>query len=148
PFRGFLHARAADPQSGPAWLFVGTRTFADLPYVGELREWVARQKLELRVAFSREPRRLTSVRGDPVAWPAPPGRVDALLDDDAGRAAIWHLLRSRADGGAEGSFYICGQAGFAHTVIQALKRVIARHGVEPDPMIRRMMAHGRLMLDV
>jgi len=90
----------------------------------------------------------------PVAGPA--GRVDALLDDDTDGAAIWHLLRSRDDGGAGGCFYICGQAGFAHTVIQALKRVIARHMPDPggdhqaavDATFRRMMAHGRLMLDV
>jgi sulfite reductase alpha subunit-like flavoprotein len=156
PFRGFLQARAADRRSGPAWLFVGTRTFSDLPYMGELRGWVAGGHLELRVAFSREPKRLRNERGDFVAVPGPSGYVDALLEDEADSAAIWRLLNSRDNGGAEGCFYICGQASFAHTVIKGLKRVIAQHlpdtggdrGAATEQLFRRLVAHGRLMQDV
>jgi len=156
PFRGFLQARAADRRSGPAWLFIGTRTFSDLPYTGELREWVAGGQLELRVAFSREPKRLRNERGDFVAVPGASGYVDALLEDDADSAAIWRLLNGRDAGGAEGCFYICGQASFAHTVIKALKQVIAHHvpdaggdrGAITEQLFRQLVARGRLMLDV
>ena len=108
------------------------------------------------MAFSREPRRLRSEREIGAASQARPGYVDALLDDPADGAALWDLLNSRDAGGAEACFYICGQASFARTVIKALKRVIARHlpdgGDDPsaaaEAVYRRMLARGRLMLDI
>jgi hypothetical protein len=66
------------------------------------------------------------------------------------------MLRDRRDGGEEGYFYICGQTRFAHTVILALKRIIARFLPEAsgpdDPRVqlyfRRLVAEGRLMCDI
>lgn len=156
PFRGFLHGRAAD--AGPAWLFIGTRTFADLPYAQELAAWIGQGRLELRVAFSQEAKRLTFADGTFATAPGRRGHVDMLLEDEADSRTLWQMLQSRQDGGSQACFYICGQARFAHTVIGALKKVIARHhpgaqaggdaGAIVDDFFRKLVAGGQLMLDI
>lgn len=154
PFRGFLQQRAADHRSGPNLLFLGVRTMADVPYEQELRAWVAQGKLDLHAAFSREPRRLSCERGDLRLVPGAAGHVDALLRDDAAEALLWQCLKSQADGGSGGYFYICGPARFAHTVVEAVKALIARRlpgeHRERDATLffRKMMAQGRFMQDV
>jgi sulfite reductase (NADPH) flavoprotein alpha-component len=156
PFRGFVQQRAADPRSGPNLLFLGARTLTDVPYEAELRRWVAEGKLDLHAAFSREPRRISCERGELRVVPGAEGYVDNLLQDEATEAKIWRCLQEPSDGGSGGYFYICGQASFAHTVIEGIKALIARRlGGEPGQraheaalVFRRMMAHGRFMLDV
>ncbi|MCB0168789.1 MAG: hypothetical protein KDI79_31470, partial [Anaerolineae bacterium] len=156
PFRGFVQQRAAEANAGPNWLFLGVRTLADVPYQAELKAWVGQGDLKLRVAFSREAQRLTFDRGDFVLTPGSKGYVDHLLDDEADAPTLWRYLQSRQDGGLGGYFYVCGQANFAHTVIEGLKRVIARYLPASTPdnaeavnhFFRQMVAQGRLMLDV
>jgi sulfite reductase (NADPH) flavoprotein alpha-component len=127
PFRGFLEHRAAQAESGPNWLFLGTRSLGDLPYGAELRNWVAQGKLNLRVAFSREEQRLESDQGQLVLRSSAKGYVDHLLEDEAVSALLWQYLQRQEDGGLEGYFYICGQANFGHTVIEGIQGLIARH---------------------
>lgn len=156
PFRGFVQQRAAEANAGPNWLFLGVRTLADVPYQAELKEWVGQGDLHLRVAFSREAQRLTFDRGDFVLVPGQKGYVDHLLDDAADAPTMWRYLQSQQDGGLGGYFYVCGQANFAHTVIEGLKRVIARYLPASTPdnaeavnhFFRQLVAQGRLMLDV
>ncbi|MCB0172205.1 MAG: hypothetical protein KDJ97_16780 [Anaerolineae bacterium] len=156
PFRGFVQQRAVEANGGPNWLFLGVRTLADVPYQAELKDWVGRGDLNLRVAFSREAQRLTFDRGDFVLLPGQKGYVDQLLDDEADAPTLWQYLQSQQDGGLGGYFYVCGQANFAHTVIEGLKRVIARSLPASTPdndeavnhFFRQMVAQGRLMLDV
>ena len=159
PFRSFMEHRAAQPESGPNWLFLGTRCVADLPYESELRAWVAQEKLNLRVAFSREEQRLESEQGEFVLRPGQKGYVDRLLEDEAISTMLWQYLQSLENGGLEGYFYICGQANFGHTVIEGIQRLIARHlpetvGDKGDKaaaarvFFRHVTGQNRFMLDI
>ena len=156
PFRSFMEHRAAQSESGPNWLFLGTRTAADVPYEPELRAWVAQKKLNLRVAFSREANRLESEHGECLLRPGQKGYVDGLLEDPAIAALLWQYLQSIEDGGLGGYFYICGQANFGHTVIEGIKRLIARHlpatvGDKEEAarvFFRHLTGQNRFMLDI
>jgi sulfite reductase (NADPH) flavoprotein alpha-component len=156
PFRGFMQQRALQCGSGANWLFVGTRSFTDLPYESELRAWVAQGKLNLRVAFSREDKRLEFEQGNFLLQPGQRGYVDKLLEEPANSLVLWQYLQSLEQGGLEGYFYICGQASFAYTIIESIKRLIVRH--LPDTIqdkdeaarrfFRRLMGQNRFMLDI
>jgi sulfite reductase (NADPH) flavoprotein alpha-component len=64
-------------------------------------------------------------------------------------------MREEEDGGKSGHFYVCGQAGFAHSVMTALRAVCARcaHGSQHEReqtarmAMRRMVATGRYCQD-
>ncbi|NEQ81271.1 MAG: hypothetical protein F6K26_13790 [Moorea sp. SIO2I5] len=156
PFRGFMEQRRAESKSGPNWLFIGTRTFGNLPYIQELKTLVAEDQLHLRVAFSREDKKLAFEQGYFVLQPGQKGYVNLLLEDEADSTILWEYFKSIDEGGLEGYFYICGQASFGHTVIKAILKLIARHlpdtienkQEEAKILLRRLVGQGRLMLDI
>jgi len=136
PFWGFVKARAADPRSGPTWLFCAARTRAELPYYQELKAFEAQGAIELRTAFSRE-----EVDG------TPPRRIDAAVRDPQIAAALRDLLSS--DGGTPGAlFYVCGQAAFAATILDSLREVAAEDPEAGRVAVRRLVGDGRLMTDL
>jgi len=142
PFVGFLEARIAEPRAGPNWLLVSVRTRAQVPYVDRLSGWAQAGHLELRLALSRE------TDGD-----VPPQRIDALMQAPDTAPALWELLRSRGDDGAV--FYVCGQGGFASTVLAALEGIARDHldgtpqqrAGEATRLIRQLVVDRRVMLD-
>ena len=81
--------------------------------------------------------------------PRPDGYLDTQIEAEAG--ALWDLLRSRADGGTEGYFYVCGRTNIAASVITALQSVIRLHVPNPteaEAMFFQLVADRRLLLDV
>jgi sulfite reductase (NADPH) flavoprotein alpha-component len=156
PFRGFLQARSQQAGCGEAHLFLGTTSPDRLPYREELERWVAAGQLNLHVAFSRAQICIEFCNGHLIEQPGPSGYVDRLMEQPENAGRLWELLRDRRDGGEEGYFYLCGQTRFAHTVIAALKKIIARFLPEAsgsdDPRVqlyfRRLVAEGRLMCDI
>ncbi len=138
PFWGFVKARAADPRSGPTWLFCAARTRAELPYYEELNALATDGALELRTAFSRE-----EVDG------RPPRRIDAALREPGTAAVLRDLLRGDAVPGAAGAlFYVCGQAAFAATILDSLREIAAEDEDEGRVAVRRLVGEGRLMTDL
>jgi sulfite reductase (NADPH) flavoprotein alpha-component len=159
PFRGFLQDRIAKGAK-QNWLFLGVHTPETLPYKEELTALAATGSVEIRVIFSRAQGKLRVVRNaDGAALkfvPGEKGYVDKLILEPTDSAVLWKLLRSPDEGGPGGYFYICGQTGFAHTVLESLQKLIAQHlGPEHSPedlavrqYIRRLSAQNRLMQDI
>lgn len=137
PFWGFVKARAADPRSGPTWLFCAARTRAELPYFAELDAFAKDGALELRTAFSRE-----EVDG------TPPRRIDAALREPETAAALRGFLNGDPGSAGAALFYVCGQAAFAATVLDALREVAAEDEGDGRPAVRRLVGEGRLMTDL
>ncbi|MGH9126425.1 MAG: cytochrome b5 domain-containing protein [Acidimicrobiales bacterium] len=126
PFHGFLQDRLANPHSGPTWLFAGTRTEAELCYAGELAAWEAEGKLIVRTAFSR---------GDPRR------RIGEVMKAPANATTLREYLTPE-----EGAyFYVCGQAGFAASVLDTLRDVAGEDGRQ---VVRRLLGGGRFMQDI
>jgi sulfite reductase alpha subunit-like flavoprotein/cytochrome b involved in lipid metabolism len=130
PFIGFLEQRAASG-GGRNLLLLGVRTLAQAAYRERLDAWAAEGVVDVRLAVSGE-----AVDGHP------PRRIDALVAEHADE--LWDLLQGTA------RFYICGQGGFAASILTALEAVAAeRVGADEAPrVLRRLMADRRLMLDV
>jgi sulfite reductase (NADPH) flavoprotein alpha-component len=129
PFRGFLQERTKAPQGGENWLFFGTRTAEELFFRDEFERWAAQGRLELRVAFSAadiDLRFAPEEGGRFVIEPSRRRRIDRLIEDDAHASMLWDLLRSEQAGGRGAHFYVCGQTGFAVSVMRALLAVIQR----------------------
>jgi sulfite reductase alpha subunit-like flavoprotein len=158
PFRGFLLQRELQSASGENWLYFATRTRKELYYADELARLVSAEKLRLRVAFSREDV-WARFDADAGTWMFDPGdrqRLPSVMEEDANAALLWDLMRSTADGGRGAYFYVCGQAGFASSVYQSLRRIVARFMVgTPDArdraaaeLLRRLFAERRYMQDV
>ncbi len=138
PFWGFVNARAADPSSGPTWLFCAARSRAELPYYEELAALAAEGAIELRTAFSRE-----EVDGRPAR------RVDVALREPETAAALRSLLRSDGPDIDAALFYVCGQAAFAATILDGLRDVAAEEdGGDGRLAVRRLVGEGRLMTDL
>ena len=151
PFRGFIADRS-DRESGQNWLFFATRSAGQLYCEAELADAVARGNLAVRVAFTAEDGVLEAGFGEPITRrEAPRARIDAAIArDPAIQEVLWELLRSRREGGKEAWFYVCGRAGFAQSVIGAL-RAVADRFLPPDQarlVVPQLVADGRFMLDV
>ncbi len=136
PFRSMLLERSRQAQRAETWLYFATRTRADLYHGDELRRLEADGVLQLRVALSAEP--------------GHEQRIGALLleDDNARR------LRRLIDEGAV--LYVCGRAGFAGAVTDAIAAVLERFAEGSDRErcdhaahgLRRLVGEERYLLEV
>jgi sulfite reductase alpha subunit-like flavoprotein len=147
PFRGFLQARVgtAGAGSGPSVLFYAARRSADLLYRDELDGWVRGGRLELHVALSREEVQVTaSPERGLIEEPGASRRVQRLVAEQADR--LWELVGPEA----AGVVYICGEAGFAHAVMEGLRAVAAARGTagDGDAFVHRLVGEQRLLMDV
>lgn len=159
PFRGFLQARARQAGAGEKWLFFGARTRADFYYQQELEQWAAHGQVQVRVAFSREDVALRFVGGEDGRFVFEPGnrqRIDEEMLRPQNARLLWELLCSRAEGGREGYFYVCGQTGFANSVLVAIKTILERFAAGPEEtraqtarqQLYRLVGQDRLMQDI
>lgn len=154
PFIGFLEDRKQAQACGRNVLFFGTPTLSRLYYRQHLETLCRDSSLDLRVAFSREPITIAFSRDANrfVTQKAPKRRIGALLIDRANSELLWSLIRSREEGGEGAYFYICGQVGFASSVMDALKVLIGRHSrnerVKSSNYLYRLAAQKRLMMDI
>jgi sulfite reductase alpha subunit-like flavoprotein len=146
PFVGFLAARGAADRRGAAVLFLSVRRIEELWYRDELDARVRAGELELHVAVSREDRQIVTEPGRGlVVVPGEARRVRDLVEQQADR--VWALLGDDAPGVG----YVCGQAGFAHAVLEGLRGVAASRGDGPRDghvHVRELVGRQRLMLDV
>jgi cytochrome b involved in lipid metabolism len=161
PFHGFIQERLRHRRSGENWLFFGTRS-PDEFLSRELIESAVRQHaLQVRVAFSRADLEARFVRGGHDGRfefiPGNRRRIDSLIEESENSAALWKLIQRRQEGGGEACFYVCGQAGFATSVMESLMRVIQHHCVgenDDDRSTRakeifyQLVADRRYMQDV
>ena len=164
PFRGFLQERARQAGAGENWLFFGARSRRQFFYRQEIERLVARGRLEVRVAFSADDASVRyERRGDDdggggfIFDPGRKGQIDAVIEDEENARQLWDLIRTEADGGREAYLYVCGQTGFAVTVMNALKNVLRRFAPGPDEAARdrqakdilyRLVADDRYMQDI
>ena len=136
PFRSLLLERSRHAQCAETWLYFATRTHADLYHGDELRRLEADGKLALRVAFS--------------AQPGHEQRIGELMLQDDNARRLWELI----DAGAV--LYVCGRAGFAGAVTDAIRAVLARfaegsdreRAERADHTLRRLVGEGRCLLEV
>jgi sulfite reductase alpha subunit-like flavoprotein/cytochrome b involved in lipid metabolism len=147
PFLGFVAQRERDGSTGANWLFYSTASRERLYCGSELAAAVGRGKLTLRVAFSREDGRLRGEAGGPLLETGGgPARIaEAIAADPEVRATLWELVEDGA------FFYVCGRAGFAHSVMRALTAVAEEFvgGRERARVaVRQLVADGRYMQDV
>ncbi|MDR3690895.1 MAG: cytochrome b5 domain-containing protein [Fimbriimonas sp.] len=159
PFRSFLIERTKEQEGGANWLFFGTRGRHQFLYRSEMEQWVREGRLDLRIAFSNE--EIEAV------WDASGGRyhlskgskayVAHLMESNANAERLWNLMRSREEGGEGARFYVCGTSGFAMSILNSLRSVVARFMEEGDELERderarhliyRMVAEQRYMQDV
>lgn len=144
PFRGFLQERALQPDAGPVWLFVSARRAQEICYREELTGLAASSWLQVRVAVSRDSE-VDALRGLPTRR----GRVADLLGDGADGRALWQLIQGEARPDEAARVYVCGNAGYAASVAEALSGLVRRYSdqpARPDPgreHLRRMLAQGR-----
>ena len=149
PFRGFLEARTASTSAGASGdnvLFYAARRAGDLSYRDELDTWVRQDRLELYVSLSQDTTQLEARPGE------------GLVEVDGTRRHVQDLVAAHADRlwelvgpGTSGVIYVCGKAGFAHAVMDALRAVAAARTDGPDDgadYVRRLVGEQRLRLDV
>ena len=143
PFRGFVQERSRHADSGETWLFFGTRTVEEFFFFDEIEQWVGQGKLNLRVAFSAAAVRM---RSDPseggrlLTEPGQRGRINAIIEDEQNARILWDLLRAKQDGGKGAVIYVCGQTGFAVSVMESLQAVIRRFSPGADELERDRQA--------
>src|SRR5262249_42589054 len=125
PFLGFIAERSRDGSTGKNLLFFATRSSHHVYCEDELTEAAVRGNLALQVIFSAEDGGLRGGYGEPVVRTnRPRARIaEAIASDPDIQATLWDLLRSPRDGGQGAYFYVCGRAGFAHSVMAALTAV-------------------------
>lgn len=118
--------RRALNEGGEMQLFFGARRAAELPYFGPLMK-LPRDFIGVNLAFSREPDRPKTYVQDLI-------RANG---DDVAR-----LLRD------ENSYvYVCGLKGMEDGVLEALREVCARHGLDWDALHPELLAKGRFHVE-
>lgn len=131
PFRGFLQERGGQENAGDTWLFLGTRTKEEFYYRDELAQIAAQGRTHVRPAFSRDAVNVKFVpNGGGGQFVFQPGEKRYIGDEmlrEENAQALWNMLRSRKDGGMGAYFYVCGQTGFANSVMDAIKEILRRY---------------------
>jgi sulfite reductase (NADPH) flavoprotein alpha-component len=158
PFRGFLEARRDRQGRTPDWLFFATRTRATRFHPQFLEQLVAEGRLHARVAFSRDD---VGARFDPGAGcfvfePDERHRIGVEIERRDNARVLWNMLQEPEDGGEGAYFYVCGQTGFASSVMRALKGVVRRFcGERGDAAelcaqrtMQRVVAEGRYSQEI
>ena len=161
PFRSFLQERAGQAGGGENWLFFGARAPEQFHYRAELARLVGEGRLQLRVAFSAADTVARFVRtagGGAFAFePGARGRLNVAIEAEENARALWELLRGEEEGGRGAYFYVCGQTGFAVTVMESLRAILARFSAGTDDAARaararetlyRLAAEGRYNQDI
>ena len=130
PFRSFILERAQQANAGESWLFLGTRTPADMYYRDELEQMAAQGKLNIRAAFSRDEVDLKFVaNGNGGKFVFESGARQYIGDEmlkEENALTLWNLLRRKEDGGQGAYIYVCGRTRFANAVIDGIKTIIHR----------------------
>ena len=133
PFMGFLEHREAG--DGDNWLMLAVRTPDQVPDQERLYRWRDTDHVRLDIAYSRE-----APEGGPT------GRIDRLITSpEVGPELVRWLLETDAN------LYVCGQGGFASTVMTAVREALAAHGpdgLDPDVAMRQLVADRQVMFDV
>ena len=161
PFRGFILERTRQKNAGDTWLFLAARTRSEFYYQEELEPIVATGRLQVRPAFSRDEVDTTFVSdsnggGHFVFEPGEKRHIGDEILRAENATALWDLLRSQKDGGRGAYFYVCGQTGFATSVMAALKELIRRNslGSEEEKQefvnrtLYRLVGEERYMQDI
>jgi len=159
PMRGLIDERMRHAESGPMWLFFGTRHREDFYYRDELEPFAAEGRLNVQVAFSQDE---IAAQFNPAAgqFDFLPGQRrylnDTLLENENARL-LWEMIRSTKEGGQGAYFYLCGRTSFANSVMDTLKQVIARFAEGETEAERtefanrifyRLIGEDRLMLEI
>lgn len=143
PCRSFWLERTKHSHKVENWLFFSTATRKDFYYQQELTELMATGKLQLRVVFSRENiRAIFRANGEGGNWQFIPTNAQRITDEiqqTETRQLLWQLLRDIKDGGKGAYIYLCGQTGFANTIKESLKQVIAEF-CQGSPQERQRLA--------
>lgn len=130
PFRSFIQERARQGAPGKNFLFISARTPKDVYFKDELACEVANGRLQVEIALTREAskaRFVDAVDGGRFDFlPGPRRRIDDLMLGEANALLLWDLIRNRSEHGAGARIYICGGTGFARTVLDGVRAVIAR----------------------
>jgi sulfite reductase alpha subunit-like flavoprotein/cytochrome b involved in lipid metabolism len=141
PFRSMLQARPAGSEN---WLFFGARARSELYYQDEWQALAATGRLNLQAAFSQEDASLATEAGQLVFSTGPRGYIDRVMQTPANQAALWELVQKGA------YFYVCGRTGFAKTVMDTLREIIASHA-GPDEgreLFFRLVGEDRYLQEV
>ena len=158
PCRSFWLERTKNCNDVETWLFFSTATRKDFHYQEELTGLMATGKIQLRVVFSRENiRAIFRANGEGGNWQFIPTtnahRITDEIQHAETRQLLWELLRDIKDGGKGAYVYLCGQAGFANTIKESIKQVIAefcqgspqeRQGLAQE-MMDNLVAQGRYL---
>jgi sulfite reductase alpha subunit-like flavoprotein len=150
PFRSFWQARIQQDIPVQDWLFFGARFTTQFYYQEELLQLVAAEKLQLRIGFSQEEKQVRLIKTEYgirfVLEDAPKKSIQGLLEESQTQQVLWELLRKRKEGGKGAYFYVCGQQGFAATIMQTIKRLLVSFGAS-ETLLYEMIAEGRYMQD-
>ncbi|NSL87309.1 hypothetical protein ECE50_010740 [Chitinophaga sp. Mgbs1] len=156
PFKAFWEHLSAGNRAHKGWLFLSIREQKDLPYREELEELVFEKGFRVDVAVTREPVRfnktLSHLGKQFVFEPAQPARIGQLLADESYQERLYEYLKSEHRGGKQANIYVCGKAGFAKSVMDALRRIIKiqaeKEGADARELFYELFSADRYMQDI
>jgi len=131
PFRGFIMERDRQENVGESWLFLSTRSRHEFYYQEELEPIVAKGRLHVRTAFSRDAVdtkfvKDTETGGHFVFEPDNRKYIGEEMLREENAKMLWNVIRSKEAGGLGGHLYVCGRTGFADSVMSAIKEILRR----------------------
>jgi len=144
PFRSMLQARVMQPNCGENWLFFGTPTRAEFYYQNELGQLVASNQLHLQAAFSQEDIQLKEEQGRLKFETGSRKRIGEVMLASEMSEKLWQLIQQGA------FFYVCGQTGFAKSVMDAIQQIMINHVGEAQgrTMFYHLVGEDRYLQEV
>lgn len=156
PFKAFWEHLSAKNLAHLGWLFLSIREQKDLPYKEELEQLVFRQNFRVDVTVTREAvginKTLSHLEKQFVFEAAQPARIGQLLLDEDYQQRIYEYLKAESRGGKQAYIYVCGKAGFAKSVMDALRQIIKgqaeKEGVDARELFYELFSSDRYMQDI
>jgi sulfite reductase alpha subunit-like flavoprotein/cytochrome b involved in lipid metabolism len=154
PFASMLLQRSREPGAGRCCLFFVTRTRRDVYHDEVLAGLLAADVLDLHLVFSADDARLDdpAVQDGRLRFAAGKRQRigDEMLAPDNARR-LWELISKQG-----AVLYVCGQAGFAATVMDALSSILAQFtdgppdqaGARARETLNRLIGEGRYLQEV
>lgn len=146
PFRGFFSQMINQKLSHKCYLFISEKNCDVVWYKREIEYWLNHTDLSFFMTSTQEDF-IYSVKEENgkkilVKQASKRKRIDALIKEESNRKLLSGLQAPTAVGKERGYFYICGRAGFAQTIQEALTDIVEK-AIDKENFIPKLAGQNR-----
>jgi len=155
PFKGFWEVLESKGQLSQLSIFYSVRQISDIAFKEDLERIFLTGKVNLNIIVTRESKKLdiaaSLIERELVFKETSAKKINDLMLEALNAEKIANGIQPKSLDSKKGYFYSCGKAGFALTVLEAIKSIISQHtvsSVEATEVFYKLFSEDRLMQDI